>query len=597
MVVHPTLRALGVVVSATILVVSCQTRQPQGGSATKASQAPEINVTTNWTIAARAALPDKYFEHGDLSFRQLTNALCREGRLGNQEAERLWGCAPLAVPNGSAQEREGGLQVLRKLANDGYMPAMLTLGLLFEGNGGVVKDYKEAFHWYSMAAEKGNAEAQLHAGGCYRFGFGVDQDYDMADKYYRLSADGTNYVAMKNLGCLYMNGFGLDKNEDAAKYWLKRSANEGNNSRAMCNLGTLYARKTSDPNSIVQAFHWYEQSAKLGDPLACYRLALDYYWGWGVETNRDNWRYWLSNAASLGATEAQFDMGEIYRLGEYEPTNIENALLWYRQAAAKNHPKALYALAEHYLAESNKVSFEMAQRYFLRAAQMGHRDAQFKYAMGCFRDDLGTPDCEAGRNWLAQAAENGCGGAEFYTFQMFYNGFAPIPTCPTYPIDRIGAVKWLRRAVEHKYLRAQLMLAIMLLKGDEMERNPMEAEKLLREAAEHGDGEAQNDLGFGILNGDLGTKDLLEAAKWCRLAVSTLSDPEDKWPDAEALRRARVNFAHVQSLLTAEQQLEADRQANEFKAIRAAYIEPMNEGWQNDPSYAEEDAQVGMPHR
>jgi hypothetical protein len=53
----------------------------------------------------------------------------------------------------------------------------------------------------------------------------------------------------------------------------------------------------------------------------------------------------------------------------------------------------------------------------------------------------------------------------------------------------------------------------------------------------------------------------------------------------------------VQSLLTAEQQLEADRQANEFKAIRAAYIEPMNEGWQNDPSYAEEDAQVGMPHR
>ena len=300
----------------------------------------------------------------------------------------------------------------------------------------------------------------------------------------------------------------------------------------------------------------------------------------------DSYRSWRFKAATLGSTEAQYQMGAAFRTGDGVPKGLDSSLMWYRKAAAKNHPKAFYDLALLCLEDkTNQASIMLASNYMVRAAQTGHREAQFQCALSCFRGDLRIPDCEGGKQWLDKAAENGCPRAEFCLYQLFYYGIAPATNCPPYPKDRAEAIKWLRRAAEHEILQAQAILAFMLMQGKEVEQNKAEAEKLLRNAAEHGCGQAQNDLGFAILNGDISTTNAVEAAKWCRLAVSSLTDPEK-------LSRAKVNLSNALSRLTADQQLEADRQVDSFKALPAADIDPMSKGWEENPAYKQEDGQL-----
>mgnify|MGYP001601892600 CR=1 FL=1 len=542
--------------------------------------------STNWYATVRAVLPAGDSAKGDFDFQETTNALRKESQQGNLMAQALWGFT-LAVLSNSPETKDAGVQLLRGSAEKGCVPAMLNLGYLFENGKYARRNYNEAFHWFSRAADMKNAEAQLQLGGCYHYGLGTTPDFSMAAKYYRLSAEQTNFVAMKSLGYLLMNGYGMEKNEGEAKYWFLRAAKEGGNRRAMYNLGVLYNLKYPDTNAMEEAFKWMKQSADLGDALAAYGLCGFYYRGWGgTETNLASYRYWRFKAAFLGATEAQFAMGQAYRIGDGVPKDAENSLIWYGKAAAKNHPEALYDLAVRYLEDkTNRASLQMANNLMMRAAQMGHREAQFQYAMNCFRGETGL-DFEGGKKWLAEAAENGWPKAEFCLFQLYYYGIPPAKDCPAYPKDKPKAVKWLQRATDHGNYQAQSTLAVMLIRGLDMEPNKPEAEKLLRNAAEHGYAQAQNDLGFAILNGDITSTNPVKSAMWCKLAAAHSSD-------SNVLKRAQVNLSNALSSLTVEQQQEMENCVNNFQALPNPEIDPKTKDWQKNPGYQQEDGQFG----
>lgn len=542
--------------------------------------------STNWIAAVRAALSASYSENGDLDFQAATNSLCQESAKGNLPAQALWGFA-LIVTSRSPETTDTGLKLLLGLAEKDYVPAMMNLGYLFESGKYVRRNYNEAFHWFSRAAEIEIPEAQLQLGGCYQYGLGTTPDFSMAAKYYRLSARQTNFVAMKSLGYLLMNGYGVEKNEDEAQYWFMRAAKEGGNRRAMYNLGVLYSLKYPDTNAVIEAFKWMKQSANLGDALAAYELSNFYFRGWGAtETNLASYRYWRFKAAFLGATDAQFFMGQAYRIGDGVPKDAENSLIWYSKAAAKNHPEALYDLALHYLADkTNRASLQLANELMLRAAQMGHREAQFQCAMSYFRGDVSL-DFEAGKQWMAKAAENGWPKAEFCLFQLYDNGLPPGKDCPAYPKDKNEAIKWLRQASEHGNFQAQSTLAVMLIRGLDVEQDKTAAEKLLRSAAEHGFAPAQNDLGFAILNGDVASTDPTEAAMWCKLAISHSSDPN-------VLRRASVNLSNALIRLSTDQQQVVDDRIKSFRPFPIPETDPKVEDWRKNPDYQHEDGQFG----
>jgi hypothetical protein len=279
-------------------------------------------------------------------------------------------------------------------------------------------------------------------------------------------------------------------------------------------------------------------------------------------------------------------MGQAYRIADGVPKDDETSLIWYAKAAAKNHPEALYDLALHYLQnKTNHASLQMANDLMFRAAQMGHREAQFQFAMSCFRGDV-IQNFELGQEWLTKAAQNEWPKAEFLLFELYYYGISPAKNCTAYPKGKDEAIKWLKRAADHGNFQAQSTLAVMLIRGLEMEQDKSQAEKLLRNAAEHGYAPGQNDLGFAILNNDIISTDALEAAVWCKLAMNHTTDPN-------VLKRSNANFSNASRWLTDPQQQEVDRRVANFKPIPSPDLDPKIKDWQKNSAYQQEDGEFG----
>lgn len=550
------------------------------------NETPDGPMPNGWLIAAKDVLSEQNPTNRNLSFQEITNRIFQQSLAGNPEAQGLWSAVTI-INSHSAEAVQVGIELMRVSAEKGYVPAMTQLGLLYESGKYAPKNYNQAVHWFGLAAEKGDNEAQLQLGGCYHYGLGVTPNYTTAATWYRRSAAQTNYVAMKSLGWLLMNGLGVATNTEEAVHWLTRAATEGNNRRAMVNLGAISVlswQKSAETNFIIEAFDWMKKGAELGDALAAQQLALFYLNGFGVATNLPSYRYWRFKAAMLGATESQYAMGVAYRLGDGLPKDEENSLVWLRRAAAKNHPLALYDLAVYSFGQrTNGEALRLSVAYFLAAAQAGHREAQVQCAMNCFRGDLEGANCEAGKRWLNLAAEAGWARAEFILFNLLFNGRAPSPDCPAYPKDIAQAVKWIHLAADHGDLQAQSTLAVMLIQGAGMDKNPTEAIGLLRRAAERGFALAQNDLGFALANGVGGEPDYIEAAKWCELATT----------NPTVLARANINLRNMRSHLTEAQQRQASTEAQQFKALPNFDPSPVPVGWQNSSGYQQEDGEFG----
>jgi hypothetical protein len=63
---------------------------------------------------------------------------------------------------------------------------------------GVPQDYKGAVQWYQLAAEQGDAVAQVDLGLMYDQGKGVLQDYAQAHKWFNLAGSNGDVSGLKN---------------------------------------------------------------------------------------------------------------------------------------------------------------------------------------------------------------------------------------------------------------------------------------------------------------------------------------------------------------------------------------------------------------
>ena len=97
---------------------------------------------------------------------------------------------------------------------------------MYEHGDGVPKDYGEALKWYHLAANQGDASAQLNLGVMSRDGKGGPKNYADAIKWFRLAADQGLALAQFNLGLMYANGLG-PRDYVQAHMWLSLSAAQG----------------------------------------------------------------------------------------------------------------------------------------------------------------------------------------------------------------------------------------------------------------------------------------------------------------------------------------------------------------------------------
>jgi TPR repeat protein len=98
---------------------------------------------------------------------------------------------------------------------------------MYRDGEGVSQNDKTAVKWYTLAAEQGNANAQISLGVMYAKGDGVLQDFATARKWFTLAAEQGDEYAQYNLGVMYYNGEGVLEDYVYAHMWASFAAANG----------------------------------------------------------------------------------------------------------------------------------------------------------------------------------------------------------------------------------------------------------------------------------------------------------------------------------------------------------------------------------
>ena len=281
------------------------------------------------------------------------------------------------------------------------------------------KQHKEAFGYYKLAAEQGNADAQYKLGLLYSNGQGVEQDYvEVAGWYLKAAEQGYAY-AQNNLDVCFYKGAGVRQSYIEAVQWYKKSALQ-NNLPAIMNLAGCYKSGDGVVKDFKEALKWYRRAAELGDKSAQFKLARFYHKGEGVTQNDSEAIKWYIKAANQGCEDSINELTKI----SFEINRIEDArkhllytpnknreiernkkiIEWTTKAAQQGYLSAAMLLGKYYEEICDYVS---AVQWYRKAAEQGHRGAQERLGW-CYRLGYGvTKDKTEATKWYRKAAEQG----------------------------------------------------------------------------------------------------------------------------------------------------------------------------------------------
>lgn len=165
--------------------------------------------------------------------------------------------------------------------------AVYLLGQCFLTGSGTVCDEREAARLFCVAGTGpyGDAMAQISLGQCYELGIGRVKREKQAFQWYSKAAEQGYIYAMHHLATCWERGFGVVKNPFRA-YWEYRKVAELGYPPAMYAVGRFYNDGTGmEKKDYIQAIYWYKQAAKLDYPQAFCALGMCYKQGLGVVVN------------------------------------------------------------------------------------------------------------------------------------------------------------------------------------------------------------------------------------------------------------------------------------------------------------------------
>lgn len=317
---------------------------------------------------------------------------------------------------------------------------------------------------------------------------------------------------------------------------------------AMYTLGHLYADEDHVQQNYAKALRWFEKAAKHGDVQAQCEIGVIYDQGLGVKTDSQQAFHWYQKAAEGGSAKALKIMGKLYQTGRIVDQDEVQAVFWYEKAAEKGDKEAAklldslkekrekeevegedldilfdLAMSSYFGKENYPVDSRKSFEYFKKAAEKGHREAQYMLGV-LYEEEMGCGlDLQAAIKWYRKAAERGNPDAQEKMAEKNEKGQGV-------PKDIKEAVKWRKMAAEQGNIVAQNELGTMYLKGQGVLQSYPEAVRWYRKAAEQGNSAAQFNLGT-IYRQGMGTikADTEEALKWLRKAA------EQGDADAQAL--------------------------------------------------------------
>lgn len=148
----------------------------------------------------------------------------------------------------------------RLAAEQGYPPAQVALGDIYQNGQGTSQDFTEAVNWHRRAAEQGDPKGQTRLGQAYAIGRGVPQNFARAAYWQHLAAVQGNSTAQNTFGTYCQNATGVDRNYQEAVRWYRMSAQQGN-ATAMSNLAACYEHGLGVSKNPYESMQWYRRAA------------------------------------------------------------------------------------------------------------------------------------------------------------------------------------------------------------------------------------------------------------------------------------------------------------------------------------------------
>ena len=159
---------------------------------------------------------------------------------------------------------EGGFELIRAAAEDGYADAAVDMGRYYEYGLSGTPDYEAAFAWYERAADLDHPEGMWRAGIAYATGDGARHDPGLAVVYFRDAADAGSLDGMVSLAVMYATGDGVDQDFARARTLYEDAAAYGNPT-ALKNLAVMYALGQGIAVDLVESRVLLEMAIELGE--------------------------------------------------------------------------------------------------------------------------------------------------------------------------------------------------------------------------------------------------------------------------------------------------------------------------------------------
>ncbi len=287
-----------------------------------------------------SGIMDEYSGNGKLVNKTIDYDLTAEGQEDEEdtEEEESETISELEEKDEDEEDEEEQLRNLRLAAEQGDADAQLNLGKSYYTGDGVEQDYKEAVKWFRLAADQGVAEAQINLGVCYYTGQGAKQNYKEAVKWFRLAAEQGIAKAQFSLGICYANGIGVKEDYKEAIKWYKLAAENGHKQSLFSLALCLYENV-----DYGESYEWFVKARDAGIEDSWYYLGWLYYTGEGPECDENKAYECWDKVIGEDQADLQYEIGNLLDMNR----DHQKAIKWFKLAAKHGNEDAAQWLKDN----------------------------------------------------------------------------------------------------------------------------------------------------------------------------------------------------------------------------------------------------------
>ena len=230
-----------------------------------------------------------------------------------------------------ASDFEQAMVWLRRAAEGGLRQAQTDMGGIYleGGKGGVKPDAREAFYWFSKAADQGSVESLYYMGYILYRGLNGPRDEERAVGLWRRAAEGGVADAQYALGRYLVQA---DGKAPEGVEWLRKASSAPVGklaAQAAGALGNIYAKgRPGVPQDMDVAAQWYARAARGGEATAQLVYALMLLQGDHVPQDQRQGMSYLRLAAGQDYPQAIAVLVNLLRNGEQSPESEQEAEAW-----------------------------------------------------------------------------------------------------------------------------------------------------------------------------------------------------------------------------------------------------------------------------